>query len=127
MPTHRAPRIAEMVHAEVARRLREDIKDPELAPISITRVDVTRDLGRATVWFLPLGGGEVSKALQEALGRAGRQLRGPVGRALRLRVAPEIAFREDLDHERALGVSMMIERIGRELRAKDAQGAVGEE
>jgi ribosome-binding factor A len=131
MPTHRPTRIAEMIHAEVAQRLREDVKDPELTPISITRVEIPRDLGKATVWFLPLGGGAVTRSLQDALNRAARQIRGGIGRALRLRTAPELVFREDLDHERAVGVSVMLERIGRELRASEPavafDGEAGEE
>lgn len=122
MPGWRPERVAEMVHQEVARRLLTEVKDPELSPISITRVEVTRDLARAVVWFLPLGGGEVSKSLKEALGRAGRTMRGPIGRALRLRIAPEIAFQVDVRHEEAVRVSTLLHKIGRELRASDAGG-----
>jgi ribosome-binding factor A len=116
---YRPERVAEMVHREVASRLRRDVKDPELEPISITRVEMTRDLGRATVWYLPLGGGEVSDGLRGALGRAGKQLRGPIGRALRLRTAPELAFREDVHHEEAVRITRLLDEIGADLRSGD--------
>lgn len=120
----RPERVAEMVHREVAERLRSEVKDPDLVPLSITGVTVTRDLGRAVVRYLPLGGGDVPATLKEALGRAAKQLRGPVGRALRLRTAPELVFVVDEDLERAVRVTSLLEEIGRELRAKDADEGV---
>lgn len=112
----RPERVAEMVHREIAQRLREDVKDPDLGPISITGVDVSRDLGKAVVRYLPLGGGEVGPTLEAALARAARMLRGPVGRALRLRTAPELVFVPDHDLERAVRVTSLLDEVGRELR-----------
>jgi ribosome-binding factor A len=110
-----------MVHRELSMRLRRDVKDPMVEDVSITRVDMARDLGRATVFFLPLGGGEVSKELQKALDGAARQLRGPVGRALRLRTAPELVFREDVHHEEAVRITRLLDRIGAERAARDPE------
>lgn len=117
----RPERVAEMVHREVAERLRSEVKDPDLVPLSITGVEVTRDLGRAVVRYLPLGGGEVGDPLKEALQRAARQLRGPIGRALRLRTAPELVFVVDTDLERAVRVTSLLDEIGRELRQRDEE------
>jgi ribosome-binding factor A len=131
MPGWRPERIGEMIHREVSSRLMMDIKDPELSPISVTRVEVTKDLGRAVIWFLPLGGGAVSKSLKEALGRAARAMRGPIGNALRLRVAPELVFKFDEAHEEAVRITDMLNRIGRELAQRDreakGEAAAGEE
>lgn len=121
MPSYRPDRVAEMVHRELSTRLREDIKDPGLSEISITRVEMTRDLGHATVFFLPFGGGEVSEKLADALERAGRRLRGPIGRELRLRTAPEIVFELDVRHEEAVRITHLLSRIGSELRAKESE------
>lgn len=119
MPSHRPERVAEMVHRELAERLLTEVKDPELEPISIIHVEMTRDLGRATVRYLPLGGGEASKSLIGALDRVSRRLRGPIGRALRLRTAPELVFVYDADHEEAVRVTHLIEQVARELPSED--------
>lgn len=119
MPSHRPERIAEMIHREIAERLLTEIKDPEMEPISITSVEVTRDLGRATVHYLPLGGGASSKGLLSALERVARGLRGPVGRALRLRTAPELVFVYDAQHEEAVRVTHLLEEVARELPPED--------
>lgn len=113
MPGHRPERVAEMIHREVAERLLTEVKDPELEPVSITRVEVTGDLGRATVWFLPLGGGEPGESLLGALHRAAKRLRGPIGRALRLRTAPELWFRFDARHEEAVRITHILGQLER--------------
>lgn len=115
MPSHRPERVAEMVHREVAQRLLTEIKDPELSAISIVGVDMARDLSYATIRYLPLGGGEETASLTGALDRAARRLRGPVGRALRLRTAPELRFRFDAEHERAVRITQLLEEVRREL------------
>lgn len=122
MAGYRHERVAGMMHRELSSRIRTDIKDPELTEVSITRVVVSRDLGHATAFFLPFGGGEVTQSLADALDRAGRRLRGPIGRALRLRTAPQLQFELDEQHEDAIRMSRMLEEIGRELGP-----AVGEE
>ena len=114
MPSFRPQRIAEMIHRELAQRLRLEVKDPRLVPISITSVEVTKDLKRADISFMPLGGGEVSAELQEGLDEAARKLRGPIGRALRLRHAPELVFEEDTFTEEAIRVTQLIEKLASE-------------
>jgi len=114
MGGYRAERVAEMIHRELAQRLLVEVKDPRLVPISITQVRVTRDLSRATVDFMPLGGGEVSAELQQALDETARALRGPIGRALRLHHSPELVFRPDLHTDEAFRVTRILEELAGE-------------
>jgi ribosome-binding factor A len=121
MPAHRAERIAEMMHRELDERLRLEVKDPRLVPISITTVEVSRDLSRAVVEYLPLGGGEVTRDLKEALEVAAKKLRGPIGRALRLRHAPEIVFKVDQHTEEAIRITSLLSRMERERAAREGK------
>ena len=114
MGGYRAERIAELIHRELAERLRTQVKDPRVEPISITAVSVSRDLSRATVAYMPLGGGAPSDELREGLEEAAKQLRGPIGRALRLRHAPELCFEVDDTTEAAIRVTRIIEQLSRE-------------
>ena len=117
MPGHRPERVAEMIHRELAQRLVSDIKDPRVGPISITSVEVTRDLGRAVVNYLPLGGGKPTSELEDGLSDAARRVRGPIGRALRLRHAPEIVFLWDANTVEAFRVMSVLDRLANERRA----------
>lgn len=114
MPSYRPERIAEMVHRELAQRLRLEVKDPRVTPVSITGVHVTRDLRRAEISYMPLGGGEVSEELQEGLDDAAKRLRGPIGRALRLRHAPELVFLVDTTTEDAIRVTRLLDQLAQE-------------
>ena len=120
MPSHRPARLAEMIHRELAQRLRTEIKDDRLTDISITHVKVTRDLSRATVSYMPLGGGEITADLQEALDDAARSLRGPIGRALRVRRAPELVFEPDTHTEEAVRMTQLLRDIAAELPPEES-------
>jgi ribosome-binding factor A len=119
LPAHRAERVAEMLHRELDERLRLEVKDPRITPISITSIEVSRDLSRAVVEFLPLGGGQVEQDLLDGLAQAARQLRGPIGRALRLRHAPEIVFRVDAHTEEAIRITGLLSKMERERAARE--------
>ena len=119
MKGHRADRIAEMIHGELAVRLQRDIKDPRVTPISITGVKVTGDLKKAVIEWMPLGGGQASSELVEGLDEASRRLRGPIGRALRLRHAPESVFEHDVRTDEAIRVSQLLERLAHEREEND--------
>lgn len=119
MRGYRPERVAELIHRELGQRLLVEVKDPRVTPISITNVDVNRDLSRAVVHFLPLGGGTPSPELIEGLDHAARQLRGPIGRALRLRHAPEIVFEVDTHTDEAVRITQLLTEIGDELRERD--------
>jgi ribosome-binding factor A len=123
MPSYRPERVAEMIHRELAERLRSEVKDPRVEPISITAIAVSKDLSRATIAYTPLGGGRPSEDLVEGLAHASRQLRGPIGRALRLRHAPELAFEFDEHIDEAFRVSSLIERLAAERREREGEVA----
>jgi len=123
MAKYRPERVGEMVHREVARRLRTDVKNLDLMEVSITRVQMNRDLSVAKVFWLPLGGGDPSEETSEALSHAARAIRGPIGRALRLRVAPVILFQHDKHHEDAVRLTGLLEQISADLPGSDEEGA----
>jgi ribosome-binding factor A len=111
----RPKRVAAQIHRELSMRLRGFLSESEWGYISITNVDVTRDLQKATISYMPLGGGEVSDELHEAVRAAAKQLRGPIGRALRIRNAPELIFQPDKHTEEAVRMTNLLNRIGESL------------
>jgi ribosome-binding factor A len=121
MPGFRPERVAEMIHRELSERLRSEIKDPRVGPISITNVEVTRDLSRAVISYMPLGGGEPSEELTEGLHDAARRVRGPIGRVLRLRHAPELVFVYDRKTDEAFHVMGVLDRLTRERQARESE------
>lgn len=120
MAGYRAERISELIHRELDHRLRTEIKDPRVIPISILRIDLTSDLRRAVIRYLPLGGGEESEALHTGLQNAAKRLRGPIGRALRLRNAPELVFVYASEHGEAIRVETLLNTLKREREGQNS-------
>lgn len=98
---------------EVATFLNGGVKDPRVSGklITVTAVDVTRDLGHATVFVSIMGGEAERTATLEGLSSVASHLRSHIGRALRLRVAPEIAFRFDESVSRAARIETLLASI----------------
>jgi ribosome-binding factor A len=124
MATNRRPdRVAEAIREEIATFLSEGAKDPRIVGlVTVTGVDVTRDLRHARVFVSVLGSEEEKKATFEGLASVAGHLRSVVGRALRLRLAPEIAFRPDQSVAHAARIETLLEQIRREGEGNAAAG-----
>jgi ribosome-binding factor A len=109
-PDHRrSERVAEGIREEVATFLAEDAKDPRIVGlVTVTGVDVTRDLRHAKVFVSIMGSDVERQATLEGLDSAAGHLRSRIGRALRLRVAPEITFRYDDSIARAAKIEALL-------------------
>jgi ribosome-binding factor A len=101
---------------EIATFLANDVKDPRiLGLVTVTGVDVTRDLRHARVFVSVLGSDSQRSATFEGLEGVASHLRGRVGRALRLRVAPEIEFRNDESIAHAAHIEQLLAQVRRDL------------
>ncbi|MFZ5480588.1 MAG: 30S ribosome-binding factor RbfA [Myxococcota bacterium] len=109
--SRRAERVASVIHAELSRMLREEVKDPALGSVSVTAVSVTPDLSVARVRYMPLGGQGDRAVIQAALDAEARKLRGPLGRALGIRHAPEIRFEIDKNVEYAARMDEILKNL----------------
>jgi ribosome-binding factor A len=108
----RSERVAEGIRAEVATFLAEDAKDPRIVGlVTVTGVDVTRDLRHAKVFVSIMGSDVERQATLEGLQSAAGHLRSRIGRALRLRVAPEITFRYDESIARAAKIEALLAEL----------------
>ena len=101
---------------EIATFLANDVKDPRIVGlVTVTAVEVSRDLRHAKVFVSVLGSESQRAATIEGLAAVAPHLRGRVGRALRLRVAPEIEFRNDESVAHAAKIEQLLAQVRREL------------
>ena len=114
----RARRVAEQVQRVLSEMLRREVRDPRLKPITITHVKVSPDLGHAWVYYEVLGGDSHDRLQREILDDAAAYLRGPLGRALRLRLSPELHFEPDLELERGNRLDALITQAVRDDAAR---------
>ena len=110
--TRRPDRVAEAIREEVATFLAEGVKDPRVVGlVTVTGVDVTRDLRHAKVFVSILGSDAERSATLDGLASVASHLRSRIGRALRLRVAPEIAFKLDQSVAHAARIESLLAQI----------------
>lgn len=100
MPTIRQARVGEMIKRDLAEILLRDMRDPRLALVSVTDVQVAKDFTVAKVFISSIGDArEKADALKALQGAAGF-LRGRLGSMLDLRTVPTLMFRYDTGVER---------------------------
>jgi ribosome-binding factor A len=113
---HRSDRVAAAMREEIASFLATDVKDPRIMGlVTVTAVDITRDLRHAKVFVSVLGSDSQRAATFDGLGALASHLRGRVGRALRLRVAPEIEFRNDESVGHAAHIESLLAQVRKDL------------
>lgn len=108
----RTARINEVVREVLAEEL-ERMSDPRLSMVTVTGVDVTRDLRHAKVYYAALG--RHDDGIEAALRKAAPHLRGVLGRQVRLKYLPELEFVLDP----AIEQGQRVEEIIRSIHAQD--------
>jgi ribosome-binding factor A len=108
--TRRPDRVAEAVRGEVAAFLATGVKDPRVVGlVTVTAVEMTRDLGAAIIYVSIYGTTDEERArTMTGLQSVALGLRGRVGRALKLRVAPHINFKQDESIARAARIETLL-------------------
>jgi ribosome-binding factor A len=106
----RTRRIGEQLKRELAALIRSEGDDPRLALVSITAVDVTRDLAYAKIYITWVGVAAERVRVLEALNRMAPEFRRRLGRSLRIRTVPQLTFVYDETVERGAALSALIDQ-----------------
>ncbi len=107
------PRI-ERVGEEFREILAEEIpklKDPRIGFVTVTGVKVTADLRRAWVYYTAFGDDKERASTRAGLRSAVPRLRGVIGKQVRMKFLPELAFEEDATLEQAATIDRLIARL----------------
>lgn len=118
MPTtRRQERVAERIHHEISSLLLLETKDPRVASVTVTDVQVSPDLKLAKVFYSALGDDEVRRQAAEGLEHARPFLRREVAHRLQLRFATDLAFLPDESWKSGSRVDELLEQLHRESAA----------
>lgn len=112
----RHDKVREALRREVGSIIHDELKDPRLGFITITGVELTHDLRYAKIFFSILGKEEERKKTRDALDSASGFIRRLIAQRIRLRLVPEIAFKEDRSAEYAIKIQEALDQI-KELNA----------
>ncbi|MEO6326963.1 MAG: 30S ribosome-binding factor RbfA [Thermoanaerobaculia bacterium] len=112
MKEKRRPRqVGDLIRAELARLLREELRDPAIGFATITDVKMAPDLRSARVFVSVFGKPEQFEETVKALNHARGHLRGLVGRNCGLRFAPDLHFSEDHTIEKGARIEEILRTI----------------
>src|SRR5690606_29198074 len=108
----RTQRIGDQMQRELAVLIQREIKDPRLGLVTITAVDVSRDLSHAKVFVTVMGqdAPEQIKLNLEILAEAAGYLRMLLGKSMKVRTIPQLHFQYDASIRRGAELSALIER-----------------
>lgn len=107
MSGHRPSRVGERIQDELARIIREQMRDPRVGFVTVTGVEVSPDLKYAKVYFSVLGGDP--KDSLKALISATPFLRRELAHCAGLKHTPSLKFLEDTSIERAQRVEELLD------------------
>jgi ribosome-binding factor A len=107
----RTDRVADQLQKELAVLIQREVKDPRLGMVTVSGVDVSRDLGYADVYITLLGEQtpERIKENLQVLKRAAGFLRSQIAKRVKLRHVPELRFHYDESVVRGQHLSSLID------------------
>lgn len=113
MEYQRSDRIGDLLIEVIAEVLREEIRDPRVAAVTLTDANVTKDLRQARIYFNVLGGAADKQSVLAGLRSASGFIRSRVAKQLKLRYVPTIDFLYDQSTEEAQRIDDLLREVKR--------------
>jgi ribosome-binding factor A len=125
MTTQRPERVQEAIREEVAKIVQQELKDPRLGFITITKVELTRDLRFARIYFSVLGDPKDKQRALHGLNNSKGYIKGHLADRVKLKFMPDIAFKIDNSFEYTKHIYDLLEKLKKE-RKEDGSGSEGD-
>ncbi|MDX7990212.1 30S ribosome-binding factor RbfA [Xenorhabdus sp. Reich] len=113
----RTQRVSQEMQKEIAIILQREVKDPRISMATVSGVEVSRDLAYAKVFVTFLNvlveghdSGKVEEGIK-ALNEASGFIRSLLGKAMRLRVIPELTFSYDSSLVEGMRMSNLVSNV----------------
>jgi len=110
----RSERVQRQLKKEISLILQEDLRDPRIGFVTLTRIDLTGDLRYAKVYFSVLGDEAAKQSSTEGIQSAVGYIRRLIGERLKLKYVPEISFKLDKSIEYSINLEKTFERLKNE-------------
>ena len=128
----RTDRVAQQIQKEIAVILQREIKDPRLGMVTVSAVEVSRDLSYAKVFITVLNTSDEDKTKQSAaiLNEATGYIRSLLGKRIRARIMPELKFVIDNSLMEGMRISNLVDSVIKEdnaTRGPESEGKDQEE
>jgi ribosome-binding factor A len=108
---NRLQRVNQLIREEISHVLQRELKDPRLGFVTVTEVDVAKDLRTAKVYVSVLGSETDWRASLSALEHARGFIRNWLVPRLRLRAVPHLTFHPDRSMAHAAHIQTVLEGL----------------
>lgn len=115
----RAQKIGQRMQEELAVILQREASDPRLSMVTVTGVDVDRELAYATVYVTRFGAGDRQEEILNGLQAARGFLRSELANRIKLRTFPQLRFRWDPAPDRGARIEELLAELKRGDRKAD--------
>ena len=110
----RTRRVGEQLQRELAVLIQQEIRDPRVGMITVSAVDVSKDLAHAKVFITSLNSSELASADDhkqsiDALQHAAGFMQHELGKRLKMRTIPRLHFVYDESIQRGSDLSALID------------------
>ncbi len=112
----RLQRVNQLIREEISLLIQRELKDPRLGFVTVTEVDVTKDLRSAKVYVSVLGSEAQLQASLQALESARGFIRNWLVPRLRMRTVPHFTFHPDRSMAHAAHIQTVLEELKTEER-----------
>jgi len=114
MTTQRSERVQEALRQEISRIVQNELKDPRLGFLTITRVELTKDLRYARIYFSVLGEVKDKRLALKGLTSAKGYIKNLISDRIKLRFMPEIEFKIDESFEHTKEIYDLLDKLKKE-------------
>lgn len=115
----RPERVGEAIRNELSMLLLSKVRDPKLADVSFSRVEVTDDLKIARIFFTSLSGRKRAKSIEQALQNAKGFMRSHLAATLNMRYTPALQFRYDETADKVAEIESIFQEIENERKSRE--------
>ena len=115
----RTDRLNSLLQEVLSEVIRKDVRNPDVHPlVSVTRVDITKDLHHAKVYFSVIGTDKEKQETLKALESAASFIAIRASKKVVMRHFPALTFHLDTSVEKHLHIDALIEEIHDEQKSR---------
>lgn len=115
---HRTDRVAAQLRRELGTLVHQAVRDNGWPSISVSDVELTRDMAHAKIFFTALQSDRADEALQ-ALNENAKEIRYELAHAMKLRHVPELHFHYDKSLDEGEKINNLLKDLEDETPSED--------
>ncbi|MEJ2564929.1 MAG: 30S ribosome-binding factor RbfA [Gammaproteobacteria bacterium] len=110
----RTQRVGGQIQRELAQIIQQELRDPRLGMVTISAVEVSKDMAHAKVFITLMNTDQDVDATLKVLKKASGFLRRALGKRITLRVLPDLHFVYDSSLDEGMRIAALLDTVAAE-------------